>query len=155
MSHLRVARCHIIDVTWCHLTRCHFPDHSGCYVLGVRSCGLNRIRIRVHSRDSASFWSSTIRDTRLDRLVLRWTRIREGTGFRKIKVLRWGTPMGSHPRRISPGFVRFRIRPVAPENLNTQLQIAKKCEQFQCTSKSLKNQESRLVRLVLQWTRIR
>ena len=39
-------------------------------------------------------------------------------------------PLGSHPRRKLPGFVRFRTRPVTPENLNAQLQIARKISRF-------------------------
>ena len=36
--------------------------------------------------------------------------------------VRGGTPWTSTDPAIHPGFVRFRSRPITPENLNTQLQ---------------------------------
>ena len=43
---------------------------------------------------------------------------------------RTGYPHGASPKQKLPGFVRFRSRPVMPENLNAQFQIAQKREQI-------------------------
>ena len=45
-------------------------------------------------------------------------------------------PHPTPPEWNLSGFVRFRSRQITPENMNSQLQIAKKCEQISDTSKT-------------------